>query len=203
MGTECVKEHWDSPPYLTHWDFPQYLRAVIPYRVVTNCEEVELYLNDKRYVLPRPTECPNHMISGFLPYMPGTVRLVGYREGRAVCEQKITTPAAPYRLQFEDEALRVFLRKGEERLFHVCAADSQGIPCIRAEGRITFQGEGALRVLAVDNGSLLNEEPYHQASVSLYQGGASVLVRREGGGQGVLRAECEGLQEAKLIFVFS
>lgn len=36
-----------------------------------------------------------------------------------------------------------------------------------------------------------------------YQGGASVLIRRESDGQGILHAECEGLQEAKLIFVFS
>lgn len=203
MGTECVKEHWDSPPYLTHWDFPQYLRAVVPYRVVTNCEEVALYLNDKRYILPSPADCPNHVISGFLPYTPGTVRLVGYRKGRAVCEQKITTPAVPYRLQFEDEALRVFLHKGEERLLHIRVTDQQGFPCIRAEGRVSFRGEGALRVLAVDNGSLLEDESYHQTSVSLYQGGASVLIRRESDGQGILHAECEGLQEAKLIFVFS
>ena len=97
----------------------------------------------------------------------------------------------------------MFVHKGEERLLHIRVTDQQGVLCIRAEGRVSFRGEGALRVLAVDNGSLLEDEPYHQTSVSLYQGGASVLIRRESDGQGILHAECEGLQEAKLIFVFS
>ena len=100
LADEVVKEHWDSPPYADHWHFPQFRKALIPYIVASNCDEAELYLNGKRFVLPKPSDCPNRLITGFLPWQPGTVRVVGYRAGEAVCEHVTVTPGPTARLAF-------------------------------------------------------------------------------------------------------
>lgn len=198
FGDECVKEHWDSPPYLEHWDFPQFRRAVIPYRIACNCEEAVLYLNEKMYRLPSPTESPDHVIHGFLPWQPGIVRVVGYRGGRAVCEHRVVTPGKASRFCPEEEGL--LLREGCEKLIGIRAADEEGNLCIRAQGRVTFRGEGGLRVLAVDNGNLLGEEPYVNSSISLYHGRASVLVKATEKGEGILYVSGANLRETKMTF---
>lgn len=101
LQDEVVKEHWDSPLYADHWHFPQFRKALIPYILASNCDEVELYLNGKRYVLPKPSECPNRLITGFLPWQPGTVKVVGYRNGEAVCKHMTVTPGPAVRLEFD------------------------------------------------------------------------------------------------------
>lgn len=54
LEDEGVKEHWDIPMYAEHWHFPQIHRAVIPYMIASNCEEVKLFLNEKEFYLPKP-----------------------------------------------------------------------------------------------------------------------------------------------------
>ena len=70
------------PPYAEHWHFPQYRRRVIPYMIASNCEEVRLFLNGKQFYVPRPDTCPDRLITGYLPWQPGTVEVVGYRNGK-------------------------------------------------------------------------------------------------------------------------
>lgn len=104
LADEGVKEHWDIPMLADHWHFPQFRKTVIPYAVMSNCEEVRLYLNGKRIYVPRPEECRNHMITGFLPYLPGTVEAVGLNAGEEVCRHRVVTPGAAVQLKFMGDA---------------------------------------------------------------------------------------------------
>jgi beta-galactosidase len=73
LQDEGVKEHWDAPRYASHWDFPQFNKALIPYMIATNCEEVTIELNGKQFYVKKTSSYPNRMIIGYLPYIPGTV----------------------------------------------------------------------------------------------------------------------------------
>lgn len=73
LQDEGVKEHWDAPRYASHWNFPQFNKAIIPYMIATNCEEVTIELNGKHFYVKKPSSYPNRMITGYLPYIPGTV----------------------------------------------------------------------------------------------------------------------------------
>ena len=61
LSDENVKEHWDMPRLADHWHFPQFHKTVIPYVIASNCEEVRLYLNEKRIYVPKPSACANQM----------------------------------------------------------------------------------------------------------------------------------------------
>ncbi|MEG7531339.1 MAG: glycoside hydrolase family 2 TIM barrel-domain containing protein, partial [Hungatella sp.] len=81
---EGVKEHWDYPRYVSHWEFPQFQKTVIPYMVATNCEEIRILINEKEFLVKPVKEFPNRMVTGFLPYMPGTVTIIGKNGGEEV-----------------------------------------------------------------------------------------------------------------------
>lgn len=104
LEDEGVKEHWDIPMLADHWHFPQFRKTVIPYVIMSNCEEVRLYLNGKRIYVPRPEECRNRMITGFLPYLPGKVEAVGLNAGQKVCRYSVVTPGAAVQLKFMGDA---------------------------------------------------------------------------------------------------
>lgn len=56
-----AKEHWDYPRYEHHWEFPQFSKVVIPYMVATNCEQVEVHVNEKTFLLQPAIRCSENM----------------------------------------------------------------------------------------------------------------------------------------------
>ena len=104
LEDEGVKDHWDMPPYAAHWHFPQFSNAVLPYMIATNCEEVELYVNDNRIYLPTKEETGEKLIRGFLTWTPGNVTVIGKNGGKEVCRQELVTPKAAAMLALSEKA---------------------------------------------------------------------------------------------------
>ena len=198
LKDEGVKEHWDIPIYAEHWHFPQFHRAVIPYMIASNCEEVRLFVNEKEFYLPNPSQCANRLITGFIPYVPGRVKVVGYIQGEEVCSREVVTPDAPVELRFT-EGEYVSADCGQQRLLTVRACDEHGNPYFREESLVNFEIEGNGEILAVDNGNLMGNEPYDETFIHMYHGQASVLVKC-GDIPGIIRvsAHASGMKSGSL-----
>ena len=204
LADEMVKEHWDTPCFADHWYFPQFHKALIPYIIATNCEEARLYLNGKRYYLENPSECKNNIIKGFLPYQPGNVEVIGYRNGQEVCRHSVTTPGPAVKLRFDKLREPVLLQKGFEILLTVYALDRDEHPYFRESSFVHFSVEGPAEVIAVDNGNLMSNEPYYEDSIHMYHGTASTLIRLTGEkGRIVVRADTEGMKSAELVIAIN
>lgn len=214
---ELVKEHWDIPPYMHHWDFPEIKRGVIPYMVTTNCDSVRIFLNEKEYHVGLPGEDKNHYIRGFLPYQPGSVRVEGYREGKKVCEEVISTPGRPAKLLFEPNAnighhdsqppALPGQSEGEvwpadrdfRQMVELRCTDSTGSLCFRSSPLINFKVEGPIRLMGLDDGCLLHGAEYGSNQVSAYQGRCSMVIGGSGScGHARVIASAQGLDSAVL-----
>ena len=202
LPDEGTKWHWSIPPYADHWEFPMYYRQNIPYMIASNCNEVQIDLNGETYLLPKPMDCENRLIKGYLPYRPGTVTVTGFRDGKAVCTHKITTPGAPAKLVFAQREDTLSPEIGFEKLYAVQMCDEAGNPVFRSSAEVTFRVEGAAEVIAVDSGDLSTDDPYQSNSVKLYQGQACVLLRFTGEtGEICLQAEAAKVETAKMRIV--
>lgn len=214
FGDEMVKEHWDAPMYMEHWDFPWLKRGLIPYRIATNCEEAAVYLNGKRLYVKKPADFPNRIITGYLPWQPGEVKVVGYRNGKEAACHVVKTPKKAERLVFTPLAA-LPMEDGQEVLLTVHAMDACGIINMRTKAEVLFEAEGAAEILGVDNGDLTDHTPYQSRRISLYRGFASVVVRMTerdcsitAGGRRAesakakyvkVRASAEGLESGEII----
>ena len=199
---EGVKEHWDMPMYADHWHFPQFHKTVIPYMIVTNCEEAALYLNGKRFYLPKPSECPNGIITGFLPWQPGQVRVVGIKDGREVCSHVTVTPGPAVQMAFDVPFQSFVTEEGKQLLCTVRAVDQEGSPCFREGGKVSFRVEGPARILGVDNGDITGGESCRETFIHLYHGSASVLLEFTGDtGRVSLWADTAGLLSGQAVLV--
>lgn len=225
LDDEGVKEHWDSPIYADHWHFPQFRKTLIPYMIASNCDEVHLFLNGKQFFIPRPSECKNGIITGFLPWLPGTVIAIGYRDGKEVCRHEVVTQGMAVALAFDQEndqknnlnndqksdlennqGKRVNTvtlgapEKKQHLLLTVRAVDENKNPCFRESGKVHFAVEGAAKIVGVDNGDICSNESYQEDSVHLYHGCASVMLELEGKpGRVCVRAFGNGLRQAQTV----
>lgn len=202
LQDEGAKEMWDIPFYADHWHFPQLRRAVVPFIIASNCDEVRLLLNGTPYYLPKPADCPNRLITGFLPWQPGKVEAIGLRDGKEVCRHVTITPGPAAKLAFETPEREAPAQEGYELLLRVRAQDMEGNPCFRESAKVRFQVEGAARILAVDNGDLSENSSYQDDTVHLYRGCAAVVIRLEGNaGRIKVAASAEGLQSAEAVVI--
>lgn len=200
LRDEGGKEHWSSPIYEQHWHFPQFHRTVVPYMIATNCDEVELYVNEKRFRAPVRESRRNGMITGYLPYQPGCITAVGYREGKEVCREEIRTPGPAVKLAFEEEAVRIPAQRNYELMLTVRAEDEEGNFYFRESSTVLFRAEGPAEIIGVDNGNMMSWEPYRETGIHLYHGRASVMLRLSGlPGRVKVTAWAEGMKEGVSI----
>lgn len=202
LRDDGVKEHWDCPRYVSHWEFPQFSKTVIPYMIACNCEEVELYLNDKRIYVKKPTDFPNRMIAGYLPYLPGTVTVYGLNKSEKVCEYQLKTPGSAVSLEFDETEKFISTKEPFTVLMTVRAVDSEGNPVFRESANVRFSIEGNGEIIAVDNGDLMASESYISSEMHMFRGQVSVAVRLTGeAGRATLNAYADGLYSGHAMIV--
>jgi beta-galactosidase len=200
LQDEGAKEHWDAPRYASHWNFPQFNKTVIPYMVATNCEEVTIKLNGKQFYVNKPAAYPNRMITGYLPYLPGTITVTGYIGGQEVCQYTLQTAGPAVKLIFDTEEVSLQASEGFQRLFTVRAKDTEGIPVFRDSSKVVFKVSGPAEIVGVDNGDLCSSESYDNHWMHLYRGSVSTVIRLTGEkGRVLLSAHSEGMYPAQLV----
>ncbi|MBR6570391.1 MAG: glycoside hydrolase family 2 protein [Clostridia bacterium] len=196
---ECVKEAWDTPPYADHWHFPHIRKRPMAYMIATNCEEVRLHAGGRIYYPPKPAECPNRLVTGYIPYAPGRVLVEGCIGGKVVCTHEVFTHGDAAQLVWQPGGTELPAEEGYEALFTVETQDANGIHCFHHEGRAAFRVDGPAEIVGVDNGCMTIDDPYGGASVALFQGRASVQIRLTGeSGPVTLHAAVDGLPADEL-----
>ena len=197
------REHWNAPRMLDCWNFPMYIRTPMPYLIFTNCDEVKLSLNDRRFDIKKPTDFSSRIITGFLPMDTGTVKVEGYIDGKKVCEHKLTTAKETAKLLFDTEKVYIKKEEVQQYLLTVRAFDRDDIPVIRESAEVKFTVEGAADIVSVDSGDVTSLEPISSDKVHLFRGSASVILRvkEKATGRIIVSAYADGILSAETEIV--
>lgn len=149
-----AKEHWDYPRYKSHWEFPQFSKTVIPYMIATNCEQAEIRLNDRGFLLQSVESYPNRVITGFLPYLPGKVTVIGKNVGVEVCSQEIETLEMAVKLAFETEEQEVKLAYADTKRENIMPYQNDTIHLFQGRADVAIVITGTAEALISSNQSL-------------------------------------------------
>ena len=165
--------------------------------VVSDCAEA-FRLN------PYYDVCDRYRLRWFdVPYRPGELRAVAYKDGRAIGEAVQRTAGTPVAVKLTAEA-PALPADGETCVFvQVDVVDEKGTRDPWAQNRIAFELTGPGRILAVGNADPRAHEPFTKVeSHPLYFGKAVAVVRRDRGAAGpiVLKASAKGLRSAAVTF---
>jgi len=80
-----------------HWNWPGREGQEIDVRCFSNCEEVELFLNNRS--LGRKTMEKNSHLEWMVKYEPGTLLARGYAKGNEVVTNRVETTGDPAAIQ--------------------------------------------------------------------------------------------------------
>jgi beta-galactosidase len=164
-----------------HWNWKGKEGRFVPVTCFTNCDTVELFLNGrsigtKGYAFPRPgmeerwgnmpartralrTTADLHL-SWDVPYEPGTLKAVGTKDGEAVATLEISTTGDPAAIQLEVDRESIQADRRDVAHFTVKIVDSGGTVAPLADNEVTFELEGAGKLIGVDSGDMRSHEDY-------------------------------------------
>ncbi|MEK7949156.1 glycoside hydrolase family 2 TIM barrel-domain containing protein [Luteolibacter soli] len=167
--------------------------------VYTNASEVELVLNDKS--LGKKPVRKDVALNWKVPFEPGTLKAVASNGGKEVATNVLRTAGKPAKVLLKAD--REGLSQAWERMVsvEVFVTDANGVVVPSAANKISFKVEGAGKVVAVDNGSIVSLEPFQASTREAFQGRALVMLQgTQEQGKAVLKASAEGLQAGEVVF---
>ena len=174
------KSLWTNEPMVhivPHWNFKGFEGQEINVTVYTNCDELELFLNGKS-LGRKEIERYGHG-EWNVTYLPGTLEVKAYREGKLVAEHSRTTTKAPasLRLTLNNE----FKANGKDLALFTCeAVDEDGFPVPDAAEFVRFTTEKPAVIIGTgsDNCDHLNVALPER---KMYMGKITVAVKPQKG----------------------
>ena len=189
----------------------------------TNCDSAELILNGKSYGKkaysypdygmtqtyghfdkePIPANTDNLFLGWDVPYEPGYVELVGFKDGKEVVRDRVETAGEPYAIRlncYQDTLAADGLDVGQ---IEIAIVDEKGRLCPQSEQYVQLSVEGAGELIGIDNGNSASHESMKGSGIHVSAGQAFAVIQSTGrAGKCVVRVEAEGLQSAGIELSF-
>jgi len=187
------QSRWTADPMvhiLPHWTWPGKEGVAIPVVAYSNCEEVELLLND--HSLGRKSMAGKMDLTWRVPYQPGTLEAVAYNAGQAVAEKRYATAGPPAAVRLTPDR-RAIAPDGRD-VVHVTAeiVDAAGNMVPHAEDRVHFDVTGPGRIIGVDNGNPIDHDPVKADHRKAFFGLCLAIVQSTGQAGAVTIAATSG-----------
>ncbi len=169
------QSQWTREPMvhlLPHWTHPGMDGVTIPVVAYSNCDEVELFLNGKSLGRKKPEELLDFVWQ--VPYAPGELKAVGYRENGAVAEKVVSTTGNPLKVRLESDNSDLQPDRQDVSLVTFSVRDAEGRVVPWAQDRIDFRMLGPVRLLGYENGDPVDvtrhRAPYRKVFYGLGRG---------------------------------
>jgi beta-galactosidase len=187
---------WSCPAMNESWNLPKDKKVDLVTH--SNCEEVELTLNGRKLGVQKMIDFPNWIMKWReIAYEPGTLRAVGLRDGKPVCEDVLITAGNPSQIQLVSSEQTV----APNGIAHVEVQllDAQGNPVKHVESELKFSVKGG-EVLGLDNGALTVQSLMTEKKTRPTDQGRCLCILRAGSKPGsiVLTVSAKGCPTASI-----
>lgn len=167
-------------------------------RAFSNCDRVELLLNGKSLGVQ---DVPHDLyLDWHVPYAPGTLTAVAYKQGHEVARYTEQRAGAPAALHLTSEAPHLAANGEDIAPIRVAVVDRNGKVVPGANNLIQFSVSGDGMLAGVANGNPSSHEPEFGDRREAFHGLAMVLVKANGEpGSIKVEAKADGLPPAHIV----
>jgi beta-galactosidase len=168
--------------------------------VYTNAEEVELFLNGKSLGTQKLHPDASAIVFK-VPFEPGSMKAVARNQGKIVATDELKTAGKPAKIVFTADAPGTPLTPDWNDVRYVTATlvDEVGTRIPDSSTVIHFSIRGPASIIAVDNGNMMDHDPFEATQRKLYNGNALALLRATGtSGRVTVTASADGIPSASL-----
>ncbi len=143
---------------------------IISVSAFTNCEEVELFLNNRSLGSKNMADFQNRTITWDVPFEKGTLRAEGKNKGKPAAEYELKTTGAPVKIIASCNEKSLKADKNDLAHVFVTLCDEAGNTVYSAENEITCEVEGPVRILGMEDSNPSNTEDYKDNKQHAYHG---------------------------------
>ncbi len=172
-------------------DFDTYDNAKV--NVYSNCEEVELFLNDKSLgSLKKPADDSPREWN--VTFEEGTIKAIGKNNGKVVTQEEHTSAGKPAKIILTQSKNTLANNWDDVTFITATIVDEKGIRCANADNLIQFSITDSGKIIAVDNGNIINHDGYQGQKTRAYQGKAIAIIKAaKDSGTISIKADVDGL----------
>lgn len=199
-------EHWQAkwapPPLVDHWSFEEE-RISKEVVIFTNCESVELRLNNEVVETLERNSFKDGVIKARIPYEPGELIAHAFYQDEQGRTQQVSdtliTSYEPYALAMQPDREKV--RPNNSDIVHITTSvlDSTGVVNPHSNHLVNYQLDGPGEIRVIDNGDLTDHTPHGSTSRQVRRG-KQLLILQAGSEPGdlIISANAEGLSPSKV-----
>ncbi|MCX6220213.1 MAG: DUF4982 domain-containing protein [Bacteroidia bacterium] len=212
------KSQWTNEPVLhlfPHWNWK--VGALIDVVAYTNCDGIKLYLNDKligeqvfantniTYQTRQWDKVINlgqgqkSSLDWKVPFMPGTLRAEGYKNGKLIATDIVKTAGDPAKIELVADRSAIAADGKDLSYITVKIKDSKGTLVPEADNLVHFDIEGEGKIVGVANGNPISIEPAKGSERRAFSGMCLVVIQSTSkNGSISLKASSLGLPDEKI-----
>ncbi len=177
----------------SHWNWPEGEQVRV--YCYTNCDEVELFLNGSSLSSKTSSDARGRTLSWPVPFESGTLKAVGRRNGRAVCEYSLHTAGKAERIELLADTKQLIADGRNIAHIEFRVVDAKGVLVPDAQVPVTFEVQGPARIIGVGNADSNSHESHQAAFHSTWHGrGLLILQSTKQQGTVTLKANAPALE---------
>ncbi|MDR0573410.1 MAG: DUF4982 domain-containing protein [Tannerella sp.] len=194
LDIEHGRDLWQWPKMASHWNFPDsYQGMIMEVLTTTNCESVELYMNDKLMGKRRTDDFPNHTIVWNVPYSPGELIAKAYNGNKEAAQYRITTTGNTARAILTPDHSEIHADGYDLSYISVTLEDEKGNSVQTDDREITVTVTGEGKFMGMMNADLRRDNSFQGNKLKTYFGKALIVVQStRKAGEITVEAKIEG-----------
>jgi len=190
---------WEWHDVVADWNWPGYENKPLEVSVYSSCEEVELFLNGKSLGKKQTTRDTKFTATWQVPYQAGTLKTVGYTNGKEVKTSQLQTAKQVSKIKMSTDRSTIKADGQDLSYITVELTDANGVRDPKAENLVKFKVEGGT-IVGVGNANPMSLESYQLTQRKAWQGRCLVIIKSTGNaGNIALTASADRLPAAKVI----
>jgi beta-galactosidase/beta-glucuronidase len=162
------------------WNWGGYNGKMVTVIAYTNCSKVELLLNGKKEGERYLAKSKNHILRWRIPYHPGMLKAIGYRNGKKVCSWNLATAGEPDHIMLKANRDTIKANGRDISYVKVYVVDKKGRIVPDADNNISFKINGPGENIGVANADPDDLESFKANHHKVYHGKGSIIIQSTG-----------------------
>jgi len=186
------------------WTWPEMEGREMDVEVYSNCEKVTLMLNG-REIGTKPVSRKTRYTARFkVPYQPGTLKAIGYRNGQMADEWELATAGAAAKIELHPERKKIQANGSDLCYVDVEITDTKGNRVPHFNDLVQFEVKGPAKLIAVASAKPNSTESFQQSQRHAFRGRCQAILQSTGqNGKVIISAQSGQIKDQQTEIVFN
>lgn len=170
------ESEWHPRKTVSHWNHKWVGNFLLPIYVYSNCDEVELYINDS-LIGKKLVDKNLYFVRWDVPYKPGKVQAVGYKNNKKATDHTLRTAESASEIKIAASKTSLKANNEDVVTLDISIVDKNGNLVPDANHEIKVEVSGPATLIGLDNGNQWDISAYKSNNRKTFEGRLLVTLQ--------------------------